>query len=130
VVPITLGSTPDPYNQYAYLDFYPSYTNDPSISASIYLPFFDGGWWSVMIRSPDPGIVILPFTSGNKIYEGGDNGTSLGFYTSSSVNSRSYRMGFLWGLLILLEGVLLLMVILILIFWISSRNKIFYFSFK
>jgi hypothetical protein len=76
------GSTPDPYNQYAYLDFYPSYTNDPSISASIYLPFFDGGWWSVMINRSGTNFTLY---SGNKIYEGGNNGTSLGFYTSSSV---------------------------------------------
>jgi hypothetical protein len=76
------GSTPDPYNQYAYLDFYPSYTNDPSISASIYLPFFDGGWWSVMVNRSGTNFTL---SSGNKIYEGGNNGTSLGFYTSSSV---------------------------------------------
>ena len=76
------GSIPDPYNEYAYLDFYPSYNSDPSISASIYLPFFDGGWWSAAINREGTNFTLL---SGNKIYEGGDNGTSLGFYATSSV---------------------------------------------
>jgi len=76
------GSIPDPYNEYAYLDFYPSYNGDPSISASIYLPFFDGGWWSAAINREGTNFTLL---SGNKIYEGGDNGTSLGFYATSSV---------------------------------------------
>ena len=83
------GSIPDPYNQYAYLDFYPSYNNDPTISASIYLPFYDGGWWSVMInRSPEiAGNSDFTLYTGNKIYEGGDNGTALGFYATSSANA-------------------------------------------
>ena len=76
------GSIPDPYNQYAYLDFYPSYINNPLISASVYLPFFDGGWWSVMVNRDGTNFSLY---SGNKTYEGGDNGTSLGFYASSSV---------------------------------------------
>jgi hypothetical protein len=80
------GSIIDPYYQYATLNFYPSYNFDPTISASIYLPFFDGGWWSIMIS-------IMPFNTSydftlyaaNKIYEGGDNGTLIGFITSSSL---------------------------------------------
>jgi hypothetical protein len=76
------GSIPDPYNKYAYLDYYPSYINNPSISASIYLPFFDGGWWSVAINRDSTNFTL---SSGNKIYEGGENGTELGFYSTSSV---------------------------------------------
>ena len=41
------GSIPDPYNEYGTLKFIPDSTN-PSISASLYLPFFDGGWWSII----------------------------------------------------------------------------------
>jgi len=83
------GSIPDPFNQYAYLDFYPDYLLNPLVSASIYLPFYDGGWWSVMInRSPVvPGTSNFILYSGNKIYEGGDNGTVLGFYATSSVTT-------------------------------------------
>ena len=83
-----LGSTIDPYYQYAHLELYPGYNNTPTISASIYLPFFDGGWWSVMInRVPSTSSGNSDFTlyAGNKIYEGGDNGTLLGFYSSSTV---------------------------------------------
>jgi len=83
-----LGSTIDPYYQYANLELYPNYTNAPTISASIYLPFFDGGWWSVMInRVPSTSSGYSDFTlyAGNKIYEGGDNGTLLGFYSSSTI---------------------------------------------
>jgi hypothetical protein len=85
------GSIIDPYYQYAYLDFYPSYNNDPTISASIYLPFYDGGWWSVMVnRSPEiAGNSDFTLYAGNKIYEGGDNGTALGFYATSSVNANT-----------------------------------------
>ena len=41
------GSVVDPYNTYATLKFVPD-SGDTTKSASLYLPFFDGGWWSVM----------------------------------------------------------------------------------
>ena len=41
------GSIADPYNTYGTLKFIPDSTS-PNISASLYLPFFDGGWWSIM----------------------------------------------------------------------------------
>ena len=81
------GSVIDPYYQYATLTLYPSYTNNPTVSASVYLPFFDGGWWSVMVNvdtSPNPNYNFTLYAA-NKIYEGGDNGTLLGFIASSSV---------------------------------------------
>jgi hypothetical protein len=84
------GSIIDPYYQYAHLDFYPSYNNDPTISASIYLPFFDGGWWSVMVNantSSNPSDYDFSLYAANKIYEGGDNGTILGFIASSSITT-------------------------------------------
>jgi hypothetical protein len=83
------GSIPDPYNQYAYLDFYPNVQLDPSISASIYLPFFNGEWWSVVINRDPLDSTNSTFTlyAGNKVYEGGDNGTSIGFFESSSLTS-------------------------------------------
>jgi hypothetical protein len=80
------GSIINPYYQYANLVFYPDPTIYPGSSASIYLPFFDGGWWSVMVtRNGDD----FNLYAGNKIYEGGDNGTLLGFYSSSSINEDS-----------------------------------------
>jgi hypothetical protein len=45
------GSIPDPYREYGTL----KYISDPGtaneVSCSVYLPFFDGGWWSVMVRN-------------------------------------------------------------------------------
>jgi hypothetical protein len=80
------GSIIDPYYQYAYLDFYPDYQSSPTLSASIYLPFFNGEWWSVMAKkTPTSPIPTFELYSGNKMYEGGENGTSIGFFSSSSL---------------------------------------------
>jgi hypothetical protein len=81
------GSIIDPYYQYAYLDFYP-YTNPavPPPTASVYLPFFDGEWWSVMVKRTGTGASTnFELYAGNKMYEGGENGTSIGFIASSSI---------------------------------------------
>ena len=75
------GSNIDPYYQYAHLEFYPSYTIDPTISCSIYLPFFDGEWWSVMINREGNNFNLL---TGNNVYKEGNNGTSIGFFNTSS----------------------------------------------
>ncbi len=77
------GSIIDPYYQFTHLIFYPSSSN-LTLSASIYLPIFNEGWWSVMLTSGSNGFTLY---AGNNIYEGGDNNTKLGFYTSSSVTS-------------------------------------------
>ena len=77
------GSIIDPEYQFAHLTFYPSSSN-LTISASVYLPFFNEGWWSVMLTSGSNGFGLY---AGNNIYEGGDNNTVLGFYASSSVTS-------------------------------------------
>jgi hypothetical protein len=76
------GSIKDPYYQYANLTFYPS-SSDLTVSASVYLPFFDEGWWSIMINSGSNGYELF---AKNKIYNG-NTGTSLGFQASSSITS-------------------------------------------
>jgi hypothetical protein len=76
------GSIIDPYYQYATLTFFPDAVNYPNSTASVYLPFFDGGWWSTMVIRNENDFVLY---AGNKIYEGGDNGTLLGFFTSASI---------------------------------------------
>jgi hypothetical protein len=83
------GSIVDPYYQYANLTLYPDFTNSPLSSASILLPFFDGNWWSVMINRHNLGGGTSSFelVTSNKIYEGGDNNTILGFYSASSITS-------------------------------------------
>ena len=79
------GSIPDPYNEYATLTFYPiagSYNQ----TCSVYLPFFNGDWWSVMINKTRTINTTGSFSlyAANKIYEGGNNGTQIGFFASSS----------------------------------------------
>ena len=76
------GSIVDPYYQYANLKLYPSSSNT-SLTASVYLPFFDGNWWSVLINSSSNGFELY---SKNKINRGND-GTVIGFQSSSSITS-------------------------------------------
>jgi spore coat protein CotF len=75
------GSIQDPNYQYANLRFIP-YSDEPEVSASISLPFYNGDWWSVMITTDQSDNINL--YAGNKIYNGND-GTSLGYYASASV---------------------------------------------
>jgi hypothetical protein len=80
------GSIIDPYYQYATLTFYPK-TLDPTFTASIYLPFYNQDWWSVMINAvPNGSNIDYTLYASNKIYEGGDNDTLLGFFVSSSIS--------------------------------------------
>jgi hypothetical protein len=82
------GSIIDPYYQYAYLDFYPNLFSQPTLSSSVYLPFFNGDWWSVMVKRTGTGAsTSFELYSGNKMYDGGENGTSIGFIISSSVTA-------------------------------------------
>jgi hypothetical protein len=75
------GSVVNPYNQYGILEFYPSSSN-LTTTASIYLPFFNGGWWSVLVNKNSS----TDFTvyAKNSLYSGND-GNTLGFQASSSV---------------------------------------------
>jgi hypothetical protein len=79
------GSIIDPYYQYAYLDFYPD-TNAPTQTASVHLPFYNNDWWSVMVTRNGNDFKLCV---GNKIYEGGENNTELGFYSSSIISYNS-----------------------------------------
>tara|TARA_R110002020_G_scaffold174307_1_gene365425 strand:- start:4123 stop:11802 length:7680 start_codon:yes stop_codon:yes gene_type:complete len=84
------ASIKDPYYQYANLKFYPS-SSDTTTTASVYLPFFDGGWWSVMVTSGSGGYNLY---AKNKIYNGKD-GTQIGYESSSQVSIPSGND--LWG---------------------------------
>ena len=75
------GSTIDPQYQYAHLDFYPD-TNVTNQTASVYLPFYNGGWWSVMVTKSGSNYTLY---SQNNIYGEGENGTQLGFNSSSFI---------------------------------------------
>jgi hypothetical protein len=69
------GSIPNLYNEYGTLKFIPD-SSTPSISASIYLPFFDGGWWSVMTTQDN---ITASLYAANSI------NNTLGFVSSSSI---------------------------------------------
>jgi len=73
------GSIKNPYYQYALLDLIPDMVAS-SISTSIYLPFYDGGWWSVLATSASSGYTLY---AANKNYDGED-GNIIGFQASSS----------------------------------------------
>ena len=73
------GSTLDPYYQYGTLTLYPVSSNTTS-TASVYLPFFNGDWWSVLINSGSSGYELI---TKNKLYTGND-GNQIGFQASSS----------------------------------------------
>jgi hypothetical protein len=78
------GSIPSSSYQYALLDLIPD-TSTISTSASVYLPFFDGNWWSVMATANvDTGEFTL--YAGNKVTPGG-NYNEYNFLASSSVTA-------------------------------------------
>jgi hypothetical protein len=79
------GSIIDPEYQYGILEFYPS-SSDLNTTASIYLPFFDGNWWSVLINN-EPGVGFTAYAK-NKIYNGVD-GNTIGFQGSASISASS-----------------------------------------
>ena len=72
------GSIIDPFYQYGTLKF----TADSlTTSASVYLPFFNGEWWSVMVSRT--GSDYFTLYAADNIYNG-DDGSSIGFIASSS----------------------------------------------
>jgi len=72
------GSVVDPYYQYANLIFT---ADGMTSSASVYLPFLNGDWWSVMVSRT--GSDYFTLYAANNIYNG-DDGSSIGFVDSSS----------------------------------------------
>jgi hypothetical protein len=77
------GSITSSFNEYATLKFIPNYSNDPTVSASIYLPFFNGDWWSVMVTRTGDNWVLY---AADKIYNG-DDGFIIGYTGSSTASS-------------------------------------------
>jgi len=76
------GSAANPYNEFATLKLIVG-----SDSASVYLPFYDSGWWSVAVTvdtDNDPSNFTL--YAANNLYDGWD-GSTIGFISSSSVNT-------------------------------------------
>jgi hypothetical protein len=74
------GSIVNTYYQYAKLDFYPD-ISDLNSTASVYLPFFNEDWWSVMLTRDNNDYNLY---AKNKIYLG-DDAAQIGFQASSSL---------------------------------------------
>ena len=72
------GSISDPYSKYGTLKFT---HEDIGTSASVYLPFLDGGWWSVMVAQSSNYTYTL--YAANKLYDGVD-GNTVGFKATDS----------------------------------------------
>jgi hypothetical protein len=79
------GSVVNPYYQYAKLDYYPNKSISVTNTASVYLPFFDGGWWSIMLTRIGNNYTLY---AGNKNYQGED-GNYVGFLASGSTTLSS-----------------------------------------
>ena len=126
------GSILDPYREYGTLKYISDPGTSNEVSCSVYLPFFDGGWWSIMIRNngfsnPSDYIITEPYIfdfilsedekyivkessnssseenlknidlfAANKIYNGND-GTSLGYIASSSINNSNVSSSWVSG---------------------------------
>jgi hypothetical protein len=72
------GSSVNPYYQYANLKFT---ADGMTSSTSVYLPFFNGDWWSVMVSRT--GSDYFTLYAANNIYNG-DDGSTIGFFAESS----------------------------------------------
>jgi hypothetical protein len=75
------GSNYSPEYQYAKLDFIPNVSSF-SNSASIYLPFYNGAWWSVMVNRDGNDFTLY---AGSKISYNGYDGNQIGYFASSSI---------------------------------------------
>ena len=72
------GSTESKYKNYGTLKFWPNETINPPNYASLYLPFWDGDWWSVQINRKDGKFELL---AANAI------GENLGFTGSNEIDA-------------------------------------------
>jgi len=77
------GSVPSKYKEYGTLKFWPNADTNPTNFASLYLPFWDGNWWSVQVDRdltiPNNGGFIL--RAANKI------GENIGFTGSDAISA-------------------------------------------
>ena len=75
------GSVPSQSNAYGTLRFYPDGNNSSDVTASVTLPFFDGGWWSAMATIDYDALNTGSLFAANRI------GDQIGFSGSDSVGA-------------------------------------------
>jgi len=89
------GSTVDPYYQYGTLYLDVKGNLDSNYTCSIYAPFFDGNWWSIMINrsgsfgsNPSFGAHTFTLFAGSTgYYDGYDGNQVMRVYSSSTANN-------------------------------------------
>ena len=72
------GSISDPYDTYGTLKWIPAQQDNPDLSASVYLPFFNGDWWSVQMN-------VNSSTPTASLYSANEIDGKIGFNESSSI---------------------------------------------
>jgi len=97
----------DPYENYGKLKFWlggPTSQGYFATTQDIYLPFFDGGWWSIMLQRDKRTILTatnITYTlyAANKIYDS-EEGYKIGHIASASilVNNNSSSVNSSWSL--------------------------------
>lgn len=98
------GSSNSDYRNWGEMRFFLSgSTADGGVMTSdpIYLPFFDGGWWSVLLQrdahtNSNNAITNYTLYAKNKIYDGWD-GNSIGFEGSASISNYDTSSGCVYG---------------------------------
>ena len=72
------GSSINPYDYYGTLKFFPESEEEPTLSASVYLPFFNGDWWSIQAN--------YDVSNGSgSLYAANEIDGKIGFTDSSSI---------------------------------------------
>ena len=78
------GSVPALNKNYGTLTFYPMGATDVNKTASVFLPFFDEGWWSIQINVDENG------DSPNvTLYAANEINGEVGFFASSSITTNT-----------------------------------------
>ncbi len=78
------GSVPSKYKEYGTLKFWPNINTTPQNSASLYLPFWNGDWWSIQVDRDVAG------DTGNFILRAANNiGENLGFTGSDTIEGNT-----------------------------------------
>ena len=73
------GAISSPYDLYGTLKWVPAQEDDPSLSASVYLPLFNNDWWSVQINTNIT-------TNSSSLYVANEIDGKLGFNSSGSTS--------------------------------------------
>ncbi len=98
------GSSNSDYRDWGEMRFFLSGSSADGgvmMSDPIYLPFFDGGWWSVLLQrdahsNASNAITTYTLYAKNKIYDGWD-GNSIGFEGSASISNYDTSSGCVYG---------------------------------